>query len=152
MSELTLDPAVIWLIAGIVLIVAEFLVPGLVIVFFGMGALLVSLLAYLGWVTELSSQLLVFSSLSLVFLFGLRWLFKGWFVGQSAKTGDSDEMSDLIGKEVTCLTGFGPEQPYGKVEFKGANWKGRCELELKQGSIAVIESIDGLCLNVKPRR
>ncbi|MDQ8186375.1 NfeD family protein [Pelagicoccus sp. SDUM812002] len=151
MSELTLDPAVIWLIAGVVLIVAEFIVPGLVIIFFGLGALIVSLLAYLGWVTELSSQLLIFSALSIVLLFGLRWQFKGWFVGQSAETGGSDELSDLIGKEVTCLTGFSPDRPYGKVEFKGANWKGRCEQELKVGSVAIIESIDGLCLNLKPR-
>ncbi|EDY83597.1 Nodulation efficiency protein D [Verrucomicrobiia bacterium DG1235] len=151
MSDLTLDPAVLWLIAGIVLIIAEFLIPGLVIVFFGMGALVVSLLCYMGVVTETSAQLLWFTGLSLVFLFGLRWLFKGWFVGQSADEGNRDEMSDLLGKEVTCLTNFSSEKPYGKVEFKGANWKGRCEQELKEGSIAVIESIDGLCLNIRPR-
>lgn len=151
MSDTTLDPAVLWLIAGILLILAEFLVPGIVIIFFGMAALVVSLLTYIGSVAELSNQLLWFSGLSLAFLFGLRTLFKGWFVGKSVDGGLSDEVSDLIGKEVTCLTDFGPDHPRGKVEFNGANWKGRCELELRVGSIAVIESIDGLCLNIRPR-
>lgn len=150
MNDLTLDPAVLWLLAGIVLIIAEFLVPGVVIMFFGFAALVVSFLTYIGLVEELSNQLLWFSGLSLVFLFGLRRFFKGWFVG-SAKSGESDEVSDILGKEVTCLTNFSAEEPYGKVEFNGANWKGRCEEDLKVGAIAVIVSIDGLCLHVRPR-
>lgn len=151
MSEITFDPAVIWLIAGIVLIVAEFIIPGLVIIFFGLAALVVSLLDYTGLVTNTSAQLLLFSAFSLGFLFGLRRFFKDWFVGESEKTGGSDEKSDIIGQDVVCLTAFSPDQPYGKVEFKGANWKGRSEYELKEGAVAVVVAVEGLCLHIKPK-
>ena len=40
---------IIWAVVGIVLILAEFLVPGLVVVFLGMSALLVAIGIYLGW-------------------------------------------------------------------------------------------------------
>lgn len=151
MSDITFDPAVVWLIAGIVLILSEFIIPGLVIIFFGMAALVVALLDYTGIVTDRSIQLLCFSGFSLVFLFGLRRVFKDWFVGEAERSGGSDEKSDIIGHEVVCLTAFGPEQPYGKVEFKGANWKGRSEHELKAGAVAVVEAVEGLCLHIRPR-
>lgn len=147
----TLDPAVLWFILGVVLVIAEFIVPGLVIVFFGVGALLVSLLTWLGWVDSTSAQILWFIILSLVLLFGLRWFVKSWFVGGASKTGDSDELSDILGKEVRCLTAFSEGELYGKVEFKGANWKARSESPIPEGAFAVIESVDGLCLNIKPK-
>lgn len=147
----SLHPAVLWFIVGVVLVIAEFLVPGFVVIFFGAGALIVSLLCWLGWVEQTSAQLLLFSVCSLVMLFGLRWLVKGWFVGQSKKQGDSDEMSDIIGHEVRCLTSFSAAEPYGKAEFKGANWKARSSVPLSEGSYAIIEAVDGLCLILKPK-
>ena len=98
-ESFSLDPAVWWFIAGVALIVAEFVVPGLVVVFFGVGALLVSLLCWLGWVEQTSSQVLLFSLFSLVLLFGLRWLVKGWFVGHSKTGHGGDELSDIVGQE-----------------------------------------------------
>ncbi len=152
MSEsFTLEPAVVWFIIGIVLTVAEFVVPGFVIIFFGVGALLVSLLAWMGLADSLGAQLLWFSGLSLALLFGLRWLLKSWFVGRSSESIESDEVSDYIGKEVRCLTAFAADVPYGKVEFKGARWKARCDQPLPAGAYAVIVAVDGLCLNVVPK-
>lgn len=150
-ESFTLDPAVLWFIIGVLLAVSEFIIPGFVIIFFGLGALLVSLMCWMGLADSLSSQLLWFSVYSLVMLFGLRWLVKGWFVGASSQTAGGDEVSDIVGKEVRCLTAFSASEPYGKVEFKGANWKARCATPLSEGAYAIIESVDGLCLNIRPR-
>ncbi len=145
----SISPAVLWFIAAILLILAEFIIPGLVIIFFGAAALVVSLLTWMGIIDSFSTQLLVFTVLSLVLLFGLRWLVKSWFVGDSSTTEASDETSDYIGKEVICLTEFSPENPHGQVEFKGANWKAYSTHSRSKGSRAIIESLDGLCLNLK---
>ena len=150
-DSFSFSPYVWWFIIGIVLILAEFLIPGLVVVFFGAAALLVSLLAYLGWVDAFSSQLLLFVILSLTLLFSLRWLVKSWFVGDSEAAEESDSLSDYIGKEALCLTRFSAEEPYGKVEFKGATWKAKCESSLSEGARVEIRSVEGLCLNVEPR-
>ena len=152
MSEsFTLDPAVLWFIVGIMLIIAEFVVPGFVILFFGVGALMVALLCWMGLVDSLGAQLLWFSVFSLVTLFSMRWLLKSWFVGRTSQNADSDEHSDYIGKEALCLSGFSAKEPYGKVEFKGAHWKARCSEPLAAGDYAVIEAVDGLCLVVRPK-
>ena len=151
METLSNSPATVWFIVGVVLILAEFVVPGFIIAFFGLAALLVSLLVKLGVLDTLSSELLVFTVASLVFLFGLRWLVKGWFVGDS-KSAIGDEVSDYVGKEAMCLTDFTAEQPNGKVEFKGANWKARSMEPIASGAYGVIEEVDGLCLVIRPKK
>ncbi|MEM9160971.1 MAG: NfeD family protein [Verrucomicrobiota bacterium] len=149
-DSFSFSPSVWWFITGILLILAEFMIPGLVVVFFGVAALLVSLIAYLGWVDAFSAQLLLFVILSLTLLFSLRWLVKGWFVGDSEKASESDSLSDYVGNEAICLSDFSAREPYGKVEYKGAVWKAKCDSELSKGSRAVIRSVDGLCLQVEP--
>jgi membrane protein implicated in regulation of membrane protease activity len=62
-----------WLAAGLVLVVAELATPGgFVIIFFGIGALLVGLFALLGVVTSAPLQFLLFSVLSIASLAILR--------------------------------------------------------------------------------
>ena len=41
--------AMLWFVAGLILILVEFLMPGLIIIFFGAGAWIVSAAAYFKW-------------------------------------------------------------------------------------------------------
>ena len=60
-----------WLIIGVILLFLELVLPGFVLFFFGMGALLASLAAYL-FELSLSWQLALFIIASLASLFSLR--------------------------------------------------------------------------------
>lgn len=144
------EPYVLWFLAGLVLVLLEFAAPGVIIVFIGLGAWAASLTTWLGWTTTMASQMTVFAVASLVFLFGLRNLFKGWFMGLS-KSGDARETDEeFVDKEVRVVSAI-TEGRTGKVEFKGANWNARSTLALNPGDMAVIVSRDGLLLTVRPR-
>lgn len=81
-------PEIIWFVVGLILILMEFAVPGVILVFFGIGAWIVTALVYLGLLTSLTSQLFVFSGASLVLLVALRKLVKDKFYGHI--TGPQD--------------------------------------------------------------
>lgn len=144
-----LEPELIWLIAGILLIFAEFIAPGVVIVFFGVGALITSLTTWLGWTPSLVAQGLVFACSSLLLLFGMRRYLSQWFVGNSDSDGSNMD-DDFTGREARVLTDLQPGA-YGKVEIKGAEWKACSETAMSAGDLAIIERREGLTLHVRPR-
>jgi len=64
----------IWLGSGIFLMAIEFLVPGLVMVFVGLGALTVALGMQLGYIDEIPQQFTTFFISSIIYLLTLRFL------------------------------------------------------------------------------
>lgn len=145
-----LDPQTLWLLAGVILILAEFLAPGVIIVFFGIGAVVTAFTTWAGWTPGIGSQSAVFALVSVCSLFGLRRFIRQWFVGDSTDVnGGSDE--DFVGREarvVTDLPGHGGD---GQVEIKGAHWKARSEHTIPAGATVIIERREGLTFHVKPR-
>ena len=141
---------IIWFVAGLVMILLEFTQPGLVIVFFGVGAWVVSLLAYLDLLETLRSQLLVFGGVSVGLLLGLRRWVKGKFYGHISDRQDLNRnLDEFIGKQVTVLQDVIPGKPGGQVEFKGTSWSAVSDQEIKKGETAVIAEMDGLTLVIK---
>ena len=143
------SPELIWFLAGLVLMLAELAVPGVVLVFFGMGALVTALAAWLG-LQGLAPQAGVFVGASLIFLFGLRRLVKRWFLGDS-KDRDAGMLEEFVGKDVVVLSDIPGGAATGKVQLKGAEWMARAEAALPKGSCAVVRARDGLVLVVAPR-
>lgn len=145
-----IDPEILWLIAGVLLILAEFFAPGVIIVFFGIGAIFTSITTWFGWTPGLGSQAAMFATSSVVLLFGLRRFVKKWFVGHSANTGGAID-DDFTGREarvVSDLPGLGGD---GLVEIKGANWKARSDTPVAAGQTVIIERREGLTFHVRPR-
>ena len=136
---------------NIVLIFAEFIAPGVVIVFFGVGALITALTTWLGWTPDLITQGPVFAASSLLLLFGLRRYLARWFVGNSDKNGGNMD-DDFTGREVRVIQALSGGGAYGKVEIKGSEWKACSEVALAAGDLAIIERREGLTLHVRPRR
>ncbi len=144
-----MSPALLWFIAGFVLVLAEFATPGVILVFIGLGAWAASLAAWLGWADTLSAQTAVFASASLVLLLTLRRLFKSWFLGFTDTPATAGALEEYVGKTVRVLTPVGPGLT-GKVEFKGANWNAESAVPLVPGAAAVITAVEGLNLHVIP--
>jgi membrane protein implicated in regulation of membrane protease activity len=144
------QPYMIWFMVGLVLILSEFALPGIILIFIGLGAWLAAFTAWMEWTPTLASQMTVFTVGSLVFLLGLRRFFTEWFMGLS-KNGDArDAEEEFAGKEVKVVSAIASGRD-GKVEFKGASWNARSDDSLEPGSIAIIVSRDGLTLTVRSR-
>lgn len=145
-----LDAKTMWLIAGFVLILLEFVNPGVVLGFFGVGAFITSLTTWIGLTSGIGSQTLVFGITSFALLFTLRRLVKDWFVGKSdAVGGDLDD--DFTGREARVLSDIPGPGHDGKVEIKGAEWRARAEQPVTTGDIVIIVRREGLTLHVRPR-
>lgn len=142
-----MSPALAWFIAGFILILAEFAVPGVILVFIGLGAWAASLTSCLGWTQAAGAQTAVFALSSLVLLVGLRRLFKGWFLGISHDAATAGALNEFEGRAVRVISPVEPGRT-GKVEFKGAPWNASSDEPLKPGDSARIISVDGLCLKV----
>lgn len=145
-----LDAQTLWLLAGVLLILVEFFAPGVIIVFFGIGAVATAFTTWAGWTPGIGSQSAVFAVVSVSLLFGLRRYIRKWFVGDSTDlNGGTDE--DFIGREahvVTALPGRGGD---GQVEIKGTRWKARSEGPIPAGTTVIIERREGLTFYVHPR-
>jgi inner membrane protein len=143
-----MSPSVIWLIVGFGLILLEFALPGVILVFFGLGAWVVSALLLAGLISSFTAQIAWFSLTSLAFLFGLRRFCKAWFVG-SSESGNADQDREFIGKSLVVGQDMVAQQ-IGKVQFKGSSWSAVSPVPISAGTTATIVGRDGLCLILSP--
>ena len=152
MNPLAWDPALIWFLVGLTLVLLEFAAPGVVLIFIGLGAWVTALAVKLGWASGSGPQMAWFATSSLVLLLGLRRLFKSWFTGFATQHDGRSNLDDYIGSEVVVLTPIAG-QTRGQVEFKGAHWSARAadgaDTTFATGERALITAVDGLCLLLK---
>lgn len=140
----------IWIILGFICILLEFVLPGALIVFFGISALLVGLLIKFAFLPiENGIPLLVFAILSVGQIVFLRKRFQKMFKGQTVV--DHGELADeFVGKQASVLEGFEDGSKYGTVVFKGTNWKAVAESStLMIGDNVEILEQNGITLTVK---
>lgn len=142
------DPDVIWFLVGVFLILSEFALPGVILVFVGLGAWLAAATSWLGWTPSLGSQMTVFSIGSVVLLLTLRRLFKPWFTGISSSSAHPGDLDEFVGRRVTVVSPVKPGSR-GRVEFKGANWIAESNVPFEAGEPAEISRMDGLCLHIR---
>ena len=148
---MSFNPILVWFLIGLALLLSEFMLPGIILVFFGVGAWIVALTTWIGLTGGTTSQLLVFAVSSILLLVLLRRWFRARFLGH--KTGEQDplhNLDDLTGEAVTVSTAIEPGSGEGKVEYKGASWSARSETPLDAGSRAVGTAVDGITLVVRP--
>ena len=136
-----------WLIVGLVLMVAELLIPtGFFLFFFGIAGVATAFLALLG-VSSFPVQGLGFIGISLLCVILLRkpLLAKFHFRNRTHSSVDS-----LVGQTAKALEAIAP-QAIGKVEMRGASWSA-----LNTGSELIgldvrcrVEKVEGLTLHVK---
>lgn len=149
LSDYFSHPSVIWFLIGLILLVAEFAVPGLVIIFFGIGAWITALL-YLLFEPSLNVQLIIFISTSLTSLFVLRKKFSEVFTGKKLE-GEKDFDDEFIGRTAVCVSEITPEK-IGKVTFKGTNWEAISDEKISVDEHVQIENKQSIQLKVKKIR
>ena len=143
-----MDSAIIWFLIGLGLILAEFAVPGVILVFIGATAWVVALLDWMG-VDSLSVQLWVFGLVSVGLEVFARRYVKSWFTGKESN-GASDVDEEFVGQVVTVVKVIADGRE-GLVELKGAQWKAVSESDFNEGDRAEVVERDNLTLKVVPR-
>jgi len=115
----------LWLSSGIFLTAIEFLVPGLVMVFVGLGALTVALGMHLGYIDEIVQQFITFFISSIIYLLTLRFLVLR-FVPSVTRKENIDEDEEVIGSIVELVADINSGE-FGRVEHSGSSWQARAE-------------------------
>lgn len=139
------DPAVIWFLIGLGLLLLELVLPGLVILFFGVGAWVTALVCAITDI-HLNLQILIFLVASLLGLVLLRKYLKRRFFGRSDKEID-DQLEEFIGRKAKAIADF--KNGRGKVEFKGTQWSATCGDPVSKGDWVIIRNKDSLTLKVE---
>lgn len=134
-----------WLLLGLALLISEFFLPGLVAMFFGFGALVVGFLTWAGVMDGLVVQLLTFSTISAIAIFGLRQPSKRLLRGGD-QDGNSEDDSGLLGSRVLVATDFA--NGIGAVQLNGAKWDAESDEPLKAGDAAWVVHHRGIILGV----
>jgi membrane protein implicated in regulation of membrane protease activity len=152
MSE-WINPGLLWFLIGLACIVAELMLPGFVVIFFGFGAWVTALLLWLGWITSFDVQLITFITATILSLILFRKQGKRYFEGKtSGKMGPGQDLEDLTGERAIATSDIIPGNLDGKVEFRGTLWQAISDEQIARGSVVAIVRRQNLQLIVKQQR
>ncbi|UCC97673.1 MAG: NfeD family protein [Phycisphaerales bacterium] len=143
-----LTPEIIWFLVGLLLLLFEFALPGLIVGFFGVGAWIVAVVCL---ITEIgiNAQLLIFIASSVLSLALLRRWLKGVFLGHAGSKQDlKHNLEEFVGQRAVVTEKIAPKLG-GKVEFHGSNWEAQADEELAEGTAVEIVGKDNITLRVK---
>lgn len=143
--DILLHAAVIWFIIGFILFILEFVVPGLILFFFAVGAWTVSILSIFINIS-LNGQLAIFLVVSVLTIFILRsWLQRRLYGGPISQQVLEDE---FLGKTGIAETAITPEVN-GKIDFRGTSWPASSQDIIVAGENVEIIGNESILLIVK---
>lgn len=135
-----------WLAGGLVLLAIELITPaGFFVLFFGLGAMTVGVIAGLGLTNSPLAHWLIFTVASLAYLL----LFRGR-LRHRARRGTT-EVDSLIGEVAIPRERIRPGE-LGRVDLRGTMWTGRNEAAgvIEPDQRCRVVGVDGLILGVEP--
>ncbi|RME79014.1 MAG: NfeD family protein [Planctomycetota bacterium] len=141
MEPLGITPTHLWIVAAIVLAIAEIFIPGFAVMCFAVGALVSGILSYLNF--DIITQWAAFCVASLVFAITLRPLLLKFVY---KKTEDSKTNVDaLIGKRAKVVKEIPGNMEKGRVLVDGQEWSAisQIDLPIPEGQTVIIEKVDG---------
>lgn len=113
-----------WLILGAVLVAAEFVAPGFVVVFLGIGAWVVAGLAAAGLVTTPMGAFGVWAGVSLGLTVSLRGAAQKLLPSETSQK-DVDEDREFEDTVVDVVTAIASDNDDGRVRLQGTTWAAR---------------------------
>ncbi len=137
-----------WLVVGLFLVVVELAAAGgFYVIFFGIAAILVGLLASVNAAGSIGAQLILFSVLSVASLL----LFRDRLVKRFQGDPQAPQIDQLVGETAIVTEALQPGA-VGKVELRGTTWSARTSTGalLPRGTRCRVTSVDGLTLSVEP--
>lgn len=141
-----LDPVWLWLIGGIVMLIAEVIAPGFFLMFIGAAAIATGLLALLLPV-GIALQLALFAVLAVLFVrVGGRRAYASKY-DFSTDPLLNDRAGRLLGKVVTVVQAV--DDHSGRVKVGDGEWSARGGPAAPGDRVRIVD-IEGNCLKVEP--
>jgi membrane protein implicated in regulation of membrane protease activity len=137
-----------WLMLGLVLAAAEMAgAGGFYLIFFGVGAVLVGILAAFDVAGPIWMQVLLFSVLSILSLV----FFRSRMLRAMQRDPQAPPIDTLVGEIGSAVDPLGPGA-VGRVELRGTVWSARNSASeaLAAGARCRVVGVDGLMLHVAP--
>lgn len=140
-----MEPITLWIVIGVLLLVAEILSVSFYSIFFGIGALVTALFIYMGLADDLTAQLLIFGVASMGSLLIFRKKLLEVF---NKNTKEFKEIVDDFAKVSHSIPAHGE----GKVFYRGADWIAYTDADhsIEKDARVRIKKIDGIKLIVDP--
>ena len=134
-----------WIVLGAVFTAIELLTPGLFIIFFGVAATIVGLLALVGAVSTPWIQWLLFSVLAVA---ALRF-FRKPLLSRLQKDAGPDLVDSLVGETAIAASSMAPGE-HGRVELRGSMWNSHNvgTMTIETAGRCRVVAVDGLRLDV----
>ncbi len=137
--------SVIWFGLGLAFFLMEFILPGFILFFFGIGAWIVALLSLFIDIS-INVQLILFLVSSVLTVL----LFRNFVKQRFGMTDQAPQLleNEYIGKVAKAETVIAPGL-HGKVEFKGASWDASSNDTIGVGEDVIIVETHSIQLIVK---
>ena len=146
-----IDPALYWLIIGVMLFFLELALPGFILFFFGLAALITAVVA---WLTplEIAYQLGIFIVSSVVSLMTLRDViqrnfFKPKDVAEGEKPDEDVVLATPGDRAVVGVTISPPAE--GRINYSGTSWRATADEKIEEGEIVAVVRQDNLVIHVE---
>jgi len=145
-----IPPQYVWIVVGLVIMSMELFLPGFILCFFGLGAVLTGLLLIF-IPMGVNTQLVLFSVLFILSLVSFRRCAQGYFTGRvSGKNPSGRPLEVHAGETAIVVEDIIPNSPRGKVEFHGSFWNADSDVEIVKGAKVTIVERRDLTFKVKP--
>ncbi|NKF49368.1 NfeD family protein [Shewanella sp. WXL01] len=115
------NPIFIWLVIGIVMMLAEIIIPGGIIILLGVACVLVASALAVGFIDGLSQSLTLWFISSMVLLLAFRHVTQK-MIGGDAHVDNTDEELDLYNQVATVKADIGPGEKTGRITCLGSDW------------------------------
>ena len=125
-----------WLGVGIALILAEAVLPGLVSIFVGMGALTVAVLLHYHYIDNIASQFIAWFVSSIGYIFSLRLLAMKYYPTDTVVQRTDDDVA-VIGQLVKVVETI-PSGGTGRIVHSDSTW---CAISTETGEILSGEEV-----------
>lgn len=137
------SPPVLWSVLGLALIALEAVIPGLIILFFGIGALMTAL-AVLFFDLETSSQVILFACASIACLATLRGTFKKIFQGSARMAAEQLSRLDSFIGAGAVVTEDIPRHGTGRIKARGSFYAATADFPIPAGeTVRIVEDVNG---------
>jgi hypothetical protein len=141
-----------WLIAAILLSLAEIVIPGGILINLGIASLVVSLAVKFAIVDSWVMALTVWFIVATFMLFIVN-IFTNKFFGGEQHTDNTDEDLDIFGHEAEVVETIGPGTKKGRVSFQGTTWSALGDgSEIPAGTKVQIVCKENISLVVEPAK
>jgi len=136
-------PDLIWLILGVLLIIAEMVTPSFFLIWFGLGALIAAGTAYLGAVAPV--QWVVFLASSAGMVLCSRKFARKVHQKPSLRTN----VDEFMGETGVVLQRIDPVANTGLIRVKKEEWRADASEAIEAGSLVEVVGSEGAHLKVK---